>query len=213
MFSSTGGSMGTWSDRQLAAIGAVVATVLFVVAFALFGSSPAFDAASGKIVAYFHDHHRRLLSAAVLGEAGVAVMIGVVARLAVVLRDGGHRALAAVTGIAGADSTGMLAVIFGLFAGFAQLATFGPEAGAIAPLYRLTAFLQTGWFWVTLVLVACVAVLLLLGGISVKGEGVLEAGSGALAIVGSIAFLAWLLHLALLLWQPAEVTEAAPTPA
>ncbi len=94
--------MGTWSDRQLAAIGAVVATVLFVVAFALFGSSPAFDAASGKIVAYFHDHHRRLLSAAVLGEAGVAVMIGVVARLAVVLRDGGHRALAAVTGIAGA---------------------------------------------------------------------------------------------------------------
>jgi len=45
-----------------------------------------------------------------------------------------------------------------------------------------------------------VAVLLFLGGISVKGTGALAAGTGALASIAGIAFVVWVLHLAVLFW-------------
>jgi hypothetical protein len=218
--------MGNWSERQLAAVGAVVAAVLFVVGFGLFGSAPSFDSDGTKIFDYFHSHHKRILIATILLEIGFAILAVVIAQLAVLLRDGLHRALAAVAYIAGAASVGMLAVSIGLYGGLAQLATFGQEAGAIAPLYRLVQFMQVGWYWVTMVLVLTVALasrkrtfgpwyalvnglialLLLLGGLSVKGQGVLQAGTGALATLGGIAFVAWILHLSLLFWRPVEVT-------
>ena len=219
--------MGNLSNRQLSALGAVAATVLFVVAFGLFGESPNFDADATKIISHFQDHHKRILVATVLAEIAVAVMVAVIAQLAVLLRDGNHRALAAITGIAGATSLGLIAAGVGLNGGLAQVATFGAEAGAVAPLYRLIQFILIGWFWTTMVIVLCVvlaarsrtfgpwfalangavAVLLALGGISVKGEGALQAGTGPLCVIATIAFLAWVLHLALLFWKPVEVTS------
>src|SRR5947207_2436082 len=149
--------MGSWSARQSAAVGAVAATVLFVVGFSILGSPPKFDADALKIVSYFHGHHKKVLVSTVLCEIAVAVMIGVIAQLAVVLRDAGQRAHAAVVGIAGAASLGTLAVGLALYGGLAQLATFGQEASAVAPLYRLIQFIQVAWFWATLMIVLAVA--------------------------------------------------------
>jgi len=223
--------MGNWSERQLAAVGAVAAAVLLIVGFGLFGKSPDFNADAVKIVNHFHSHHKKILVGTVLAEIGVAILVAVFAQLAVLLRDGGHRALAAVTGIAGAASLALLAASVGLVGGLAQIATFGPEAGAVAPLYRLLQFLSVGWFWTTMVMVltvvlaarqrtfgpwfalanGAVAVLLVLGGISVKGDGAFQAGTGPLCVIASIAFIAWVLHLSLLFWKPVEVT-AGPSP-
>ena len=149
--------MGTWSARQLAAVGAVAATVLFVVGFSILGSPPKFDADTLKIVGYFHSHHKKVLVSTVLCEIAVAIMVGVIAQLAVLLRDAGRRAHAAVVGIAGAASLGTIGVGLGLYGGLAQLATFGQEASVVAPLYRLIQFIQVAWFWTTLMMVAAVA--------------------------------------------------------
>jgi hypothetical protein len=221
--------MASWSARQLAAVGAVAATILFVVGFSIWGSPPSFDADGVKVVGYFHSHHQRVLVSVVLCEIAIAIMVGVIAQLAVLLRDAGQRAHAAVVGIAGAASLGTIGVGIGLWGGLAQLATFGQEAGAVAPLYRLVQFILVAWFWTTLVMVAAVAlaawngvfarwvaavdgiiaVLLVLGGISVKGDGALAAGTGPLCTIGSIAFLVWVLHLGVLFWGRAEAVPAA----
>lgn len=226
--------MGTWSARQLAAVGAVAATVLFVVGFSILGSPPKFDADTLKIVGYFHSHHKKVLVSTVLCEIAVAIMVGVIAQLAVLLRDAGQRAHAAVVGIAGAASLGTIGVGLGLYGGLAQLATFGQEASAVAPLYRLIQFIQVAWFWTTLMMVATVAlaawngvfprwvagangiiaVLLALGGVSVKGDGAFAAGTGAFCMIGSIAFLVWVLHLGALFWgrtQEAPAAAMSPT--
>jgi hypothetical protein len=227
--------MGPWSARQLAALGAVAATVLFVVGFGLYGSPPKFDANAAKIAVYFHSHHKKALVATVLVEIGVAIMIGVIAQLAVLLRDAGQRGHGAVVGIAGAASLSILAVAAGIYGGLAQIATFGHESIVDGPLYRLVQFIVVGWFWITLVMVIAVAlaawngafprlvaganglvaVLIVLGGISVKGTGVLAAGTGAFSLIGTIAFFAWVLHLAALLWDKPKPAAAAPmtTPA
>jgi hypothetical protein len=221
--------MGPWSTRQLAALGAVAATVLFVVGFLLPGAPPRFDADALKIVGFFHDKHKKVLVSLVIVELGVAVFIGVIAQLAVLLRDSGHRAHAAVVGIAGAASAGSLAVGYGIFGGLGQIATFRAEGSTVPPLYRLLQFLFIGWYWVTLVMILAVAlaawkgafpqwvaaangviaVLMVLAAISVKAQGALAAGTGALSVMGSLAFLVWVLHLAVLFWAKPQSAAAA----
>jgi len=221
--------MGSWSARQLAAVGALAATVLFVVGFSLAGESPSFDDDALKIIGYFHSHHKKVLVSTVLCEIAVAVVVGLIAQLAVMLRDAGQRAHAAVAGIAGAASMGTLAVGLGLYGGLAQLATFGQEASAVAPLYRLIQFIQVSWYWMTLVLVLAVAhaawngalarwvavvdgiiaVFLVLGGISVRGEGAFAAGTGVFPMLGGLAFLVWVIHLGVLFWGRAQEAPAA----
>jgi hypothetical protein len=223
--------MGPWSARQLAAVGAVAATVLFVIGFLLPGSPPKFNADALKIIGFFHDKHKKVLVSTVLCELAIAVLIGVVAQLAVVLRDAGHRANAAVVGIAGAASLGTLGIGLGLYGGLSQIARFGQEAGAVAPLYRLIQFIQVAWFWSTLVMVLAlalaawrgafpmwvapvngvIAILLVLGGVSVKGKGAFSAGTGAFCVIGSVAFLVWVLHLAAVFWEKPQPAAAPMT--
>lgn len=222
--------MGPWSGRQLAALGAVAATVLILVGALIPGSPPKFNADALKIINYFHGHHKKVLVETVLIEAGVAILVGVIAQLAVLLRDAGHRAHAAVVGIAGAASLGALGVGAGLYGGLSQLSTFGQESTAVPPLYRLIQFIGVAWSWTTLVLVLAVALaawkgafpmwvaaangvialLLLLGGLSVKGTGAFAAGTGAFAWISSVAFLVWVLHLGVLFWWKPKAA-AAPT--
>jgi hypothetical protein len=226
--------MGPWSTRQLAALGAVAATVIFVIGFLLPGSPPKFNADALKVIGFFHDKHKKVLVSTVLVELGIAVTIGIVAQLAVLLRDAGHRSHAAVVGIAGAASLASLGVGLALYGGLGQLATFRQEAGAVAPLYRLVLFTQVAWFWATFVMVVAlalaawkgafpmwvapvngvIAVLLVLGGVSVKAKGVFSAGTGTFCVIGSVAFLVWVLHLAALFWErPKPAAAPMSTPA
>jgi hypothetical protein len=222
--------MGPWSVRQLAALGAVAAAIILVVGFVIPGSPPHFAADAPKLVGFFHNHHKKVLVSLVLVEIGVALLSAVYAQLAILPRAAGQQPYAAVVGIAGAVSAGTLAVGYGLYGGLAQLAMFGQDAAAVPPLYRLIQFTQVGWYWSTFLLAAAVALaawngvfprwvaavdalvalLLVLGGISVKASGALAAGTGALATIGGIAFVVWVLHLGLLFWwQPAEVPRTA----
>jgi hypothetical protein len=225
--------MSAWSARQLAALGAVVATVLLLVGFLLSGNPPKFDADPLKIVNYFHSHHSRLLASAVIVEAGVVVLIGVLGHLSIVLRGGAQRTLAAIVGIAGAAAAAALGIGYGLYGGLAQLSNFTDERLIVAPLYRWVQFIQVALFWTFLGVVVAtavgglrgvfprwtaalngvVAVLLVLGGISVKGQGALQAGTGALCLVGSIAFLVFILELAYLFWTATPYVAAAAEPA
>jgi hypothetical protein len=221
--------MGSWSARQLAALGAVAATALLIVGFVLPGSPPSFDADSGKIVNFFHDHHTRILVSVVLVEAGAALLIGLIAQLAVLLRDAGQRALAAIVGIAGAVTIAILATCIGMLGGLSQLAVFRDDAGSLPALYRLTQFAFVGLSWAALVLAAAVAlaawngvfprwvaaangilaVLLLLGGISVKADGALAAGTGFFSFLAGLALIVWVLHLSVLFWGRAQEAPAA----
>ena len=226
--------MGNWSARQLAAIGAVAAAVLFIVGFVLPGTMPKFNADPAKIISFFATKHKKVLVSTVLVEVAVAVLIGVIAQLAMLLRDTGHRGHAAMVGIAGAASVGAFGVGYGLVGGLGQIATFGgipiPENAAVPPLYRLIQFIQVAWFWTTLVMVLAVAlaawqgafpkwvagangiiaVLLALGGLSVRGRGAFAAGTGALPKLAGFAFLVWVIHLAWLFWsRPQEPPAAA----
>ena len=214
--------MSPWSSRQLAALGAVVATVLFVVGFLILGSAPKFNADALKIVGYFHGKHKRILVSVVLVEIAVAILVAVVAQLAMMLRESGHRSQAAVVGIAGAASIGSFAVGYALLGGLSQLSTFAPpDSLAVPPLYRLVQFIQVAWFWTACVLVLAVAVsaakgafpqwvaaangiialLLVLGGLSVKGRGAFAAGTGGLPKLAGFAFVVWVLHLGWLFWS------------
>lgn len=224
--------MRAWSPRQLAAIGCLAAGTILIVGFAICGSSPKFDDDGLKIVGYFHDNHKTVLVSLVLVEIGVAFLIVLFSQLASTLRQAGQGAEASIVVIAGAASAGTLAIGYGLFGGLSQVATFGQEAAAVPPLYRLIMFVQVGWFWSTLVLAGAVAlaawngafprwavvtngivaILFLLAGISVKGTGALAAGTGALASIGAIAFVIWVLHLGVLFWwKPQTATAAAST--
>jgi hypothetical protein len=227
--------MSEWSARQLAALGAVLATVLLIVGFLLPGNPPKFDADGTKIVNYFHSHHGRLLASVLIVEAGIALLTGVLAYLSIVLRGGAERMLAAAVGIGGAAMAAALAVGYGLYGGLAQLANFSDERAIVAPLYRWDQFVQAAFFWMSLVVVVAtalaghrgvfrswtaalntvIAVLLVLGGISVKGQGALQAGTGALCVTASIALLVFVLELAYLFWSatPREAAAAEPAPA
>src|SRR5947199_189533 len=84
------------------------------------------------------------LIAVVLIEIAAVILIGLLAQLAVLLRDAGSRAEAAVVGIGGAAAVGALAVGIALMGGIAQLATFSgagvipsPDRLSVSPLYRL----------------------------------------------------------------------------
>src|SRR5438477_500766 len=96
-----------------------------------------------------------------------------------------------------------------------------PDRLSVSPLYRLTQFVFIGFTWMMVAVVASVAlavwrgahvrgvaaangliaVLLVLGGISVRGSGALAAGTGALSWIATIAFIAWVLHLAAVFWM------------
>ena len=226
--------MGPSSVRQLAAAGAVVATAILLVGGLVPGKPPSFNADPLTIVGYFHSHHQSQLVATVLIEVGVAFLVALVALLAVTLRDAGLPANAAAVGVAGAASLGTLAVGAGLYGGLAQIATFGNEATAAAPLYRLIQFIQVAWAWTTLMMVLAlahaawkgafaqwvaaangiIAVLLVLAGLCIRSDGAFAAGTGAFCLIGSAAFVVWVLHLAVLFWwNPQEAPRAASTAA
>jgi hypothetical protein len=225
--------MSAWSARQLAALGAVVATVLLIVGFFIPGAPPAFDADRAKIINYFHDHKSRILVSTILVEAGVAVLIAVLAHLAIVLRGGAQRTLATITTIGGAVVAATLGISVALYGGLAQLSNFADERGAVSVFYRWTQFLFLALSWAALVVVVAtavaglrgvfprwtaalngvIAVLLVLGGISVKGQGALQAGTGALSFISTIAFFVFLIELAYLFWTATPTVAAAGEPA
>lgn len=212
--------MGGWSARRLAALGAVGVVVLWVVGFFISGTPPKFDDPPGKVALFFHDNHKQVLTAAVLVAIGLALYLGVMAQLAIELRGAGERTLAMIVALGAAASAGLFSTGDAIYGVLGQAAVApGGDPALVAALYQLDQFAGVPMYWLTLTIVvsvavagtrgvfprwstwlnAVIAVLIVLGGISVKASGALAAGTGAFAMIGFLAALVFLLEIGVLL--------------
>jgi len=214
--------MGGLSARRLAAVGAVGVVVLWVVGFFLAGSPPKFNDSPDKIALFFNDHHKAVLIASVMVAIGIAFYLGVMAQLTIELRGAGQRTLAAIVGLGAAASAGLFAIGDGLYGVLSQAAVEpGGDPGLLKALYQFDQFAGVPMYWLVLVVVipvtiaasrgvfpgwsmwlnALIAVLLVLGGISVKASGAFAAGTGAFAQIAFLAAMVFLLELGALFWS------------
>jgi hypothetical protein len=226
--------MRAWPMRRVGAFSAVAFIVVNIVAFAIPGSPPKYAAAPSKITSYYQDNHKAILVSAVLIGIGLLLLVAVVAQLADMLRTAGFPDAGFAVGVAGAATIAILGAGISIYGATAQLAMSGTEPGTIRAFYRVAQFIFTvPLAWVALGLVVpvtrvalagvlprwvpalngLIAVLLVLGGISVRGDGVLAVGTGVFSWLATLALIVYFLELALLLWRSAPAATTAVHPA
>ncbi|HUK45490.1 MAG TPA: hypothetical protein VLV28_09360 [Gaiellaceae bacterium] len=209
------------SGRRLAAVGAVAVVVLWVIGFFLAGKPPAFDASSEKVVDYYANHHKQVLIAVLMVSIGIAIFLAVMAQLAVYLRSVGQPSLGAAALAGAAAIGGLFSVGAALYGVISQVVAMGGADPRLArALYQLDQFAGVPIYWLTLVIVvsvalaahrrvfpdwalwlsAVLAVIVILGGVSVKATGAFAAGTGAFAGIGFAASMVFLLEVGVLLW-------------
>ena len=221
--------MGGMSGRRQAAVGAFAVVVLWVVGFFLSGKPPKFDDPPSSVVDYYSQHHKQVLISVILVAIGIAVFLLVAAQLSLYLRGAGQRSLAPVILVGAAAMAGLLSVGDVLYGVIAQAVVRpGADPGLAAALYELDQFAGIPMYWLSLLLLGSVmvaarrgvfpgwafwftgilAVLAVLGGLSVKADGVLAAGTGLFATLGFGAALVFLLEVGILLWTAPEPERA-----
>jgi len=209
------------SARQLAAIGAFGVVALWLIGFFLAGKPPKFDSTPESVVHYYASHHKQVLIATILVAIGLALYLTVLAQLASYLRAGGQWTLGVVVIAAGAASAGLFAVGDSVYGVITQAVTEpGADPGVAKALYMLDQFAGVVIYWLVLPIILSVtiaaarglfprwavwlsglfAVLVALGGIAVKADGALAAGTGPIANLAFGAALVFLLEVGLLLW-------------
>jgi hypothetical protein len=208
------------SGRRYAALAGALFVLLFVVAQLIQGSSPGLDANPGAIAAFFRDNHRALLVAAVLEGFAVASLITFTVGVALMLRQAGHSTLGGVALAGGVAAAAIGSAVDGIFLGITQAAALEADPRIVGTLYQIDAFLTGRVFWVLLALVlplvlagrrgvlprwtvwfnTIVAILFVLGGISVKAKGGFSP-YGAAPFLAFLAFLAFILATCGVLWR------------
>jgi hypothetical protein len=226
-----GGLMGGVSGRQYAAAAGALFVVLFVIAQLIQGNSPMLDDDPATIAAFFHDNHRALLVAAVLEGIAVALLLTFTVGVALMLRDAGHTTLGGVALAGGVAAAAIGAVVDGIFVGITQAVSQEADLGVIRTLYDMDAFLTGRVFWVLLALVlplllagwrgvlprwtvwlnTIVAILFVLGGVSVKAQGAFSPYS-AVPFLAFLAFLGFILGTSVVLWREPATGEARAAP-
>jgi hypothetical protein len=209
------------SERRWGALAAVVTVVLWVIGFNLSGTPPKFDASAESIAEYFHSNHKSALIAIVLVAIGIVFYLFAMAQLVVVMRDAGQPSLGALAGLCAAASAGVLAIGDAIFGTLAQ-AVEDPEAtpGVAKAAYQLDQLAGIPLNWIVIGIVFAVSaailrglfmrpalilnsvllILLVLGGIAVKANGVFSP-TGWAASLAFIAAMVFLLEVGLLLWR------------
>ena len=199
--------------------------MLWLVGFFLAGKPPKFAAPAGSVVDYYSKHHKQVLIAVILVAIGIAIYLVVLAQLAAYLREAGQEALAFAVLAAGAASAGLFSAGDAIYGVIAQsVKQLGADPGLAKALYELDQFAGIPLYWLVEVIILSVliasvrglfprwavwtsaifAVLVALGGISVKAGGALAAGTGPLSNLGFGAALVFLLEVGLLLWGAGE---------
>jgi hypothetical protein len=166
-----------------------------------------------------------VLIAVILVGIGIAVFLLVISQLSLYLRGSGQRSLAPVVLVAGAAMMGLFAVGDALYGVIAQAVVVpGADPGLAKVLYMLDQFAGIPMYWISLLLFGSVmlaanrgvfpgwalwfsgllAILAILGGLSVKADGVFAAGTGLFATLGFGAALPFLLEVGILLWTAPE---------
>jgi hypothetical protein len=215
--------MSRFSSRQ-AALGAFGVVILWMVGFFIAGKPPRFAATPEAIVHYYATHHNQVLIAVVLVAMGIVLYLGVLAQLSLMLRGAGQRTLAAIVLMATAASAAVFSIGDALYGVIGQAVQMpGADPGLAKALYELDQFAGIPMYWLVLANVICVAVaghrgvfpswtvwlnslfavLIALGGISVKASGLFAAGTGHVANLAFAAALVFLLEVGILLSRPA----------
>ena len=217
--------MGGMSGRRQAAVGAFAVVALWIIGFFLAGKPPKFDDPPATVVDYYSSHHKQVLIAVILVAIGIAIFLVVISQLSLYLRGAGQRSLAPVILVAGSAMMGLFAVGDALYGVIAQAVVApGADPGLAKALYMLDQFAGIPMYWLSLLLFGSVmlaakrgvfpswalwfsgllAVLAVLGGLSVKADGVFAAGTGLFATLGFGASLVFLLEIGILLWSAPE---------
>jgi len=226
--------MGGVPMRRVGAAGAVAFIVLNIIAFGIIGSEPKYGASPTKIAKYFADNHKAILVAVVLLGLGLALLVGAIAQCADMLRSVGFPDAATAFAVAGGVLVAILGIATGILGSMSQMAKNGADPGTLRVFYMAAQFIvSVPAAWIGLLLVVplarvslsgalprwvaqvngLLAVLLVLGGIAVRGSGVLAVGTGAFATLANIAFVLLFLEVAALLWRTAPAGSTFVHPA
>ncbi len=213
------------SSLRLAAVGALVFGLLFVVHHVLQGTGPA-RSSTAEVAAYNVAHRGTLLASEVALGLGLLAFIAFLAPLGVMIWSAGHETTAVAVLVAGT-----LFLAMGFMSTAAETALVGVadsnEPGAVDALNQLQgrtpvvwavtalgavislAILRAGllWRWLGVSGLVLAAVFLLASISSLVGRGV----EGGYSLIGVGLFIVWMLALAAGLWRTASA-RVSPRP-
>jgi hypothetical protein len=221
-----------FSHRRLAALAGLAFVVLLVGGGVIHGSSPGLDATAAQIGNYYRDHHSAVLLSLLMAAVASVLLIFLTATVAAEFVASGRR-VAAGTLLASITAASAVAVLSGgVEVGLAQTAVHAPAPGFLRGAYVLTVSLYpTGYLFVALAMAAValggggelpllfaglsavVAVLSVLGGVSVGYSGFFASNDGGAIVFAGIGLSVWVLAASWILWrlpQPAAALKAEP---
>jgi hypothetical protein len=210
--------METWSMRRLGPVAGVLFIAFNVVGDAIAGSPPETSDSALKIAHFFVENHSEVVAGAVFTSIAAPLWLVLLAALALLLRQAGLTP-AAITvfalGIAGVTLGAASDALFGTLGRIAP--TTSPQT--VKSLYQLDGFLVARSFWfaaaITLliawyaraslprwyaVLNLVAAVLLAIGGLSLKTTGFFEP-LGGMTLIAFLALLVWTLATSWIIWS------------
>jgi hypothetical protein len=218
-----------FTPRRLGALAGVAFVVLFVVGIPLDGSEPNLTATAAAVTSYYATHHSKVLIADLVISGSFIALLTWAAVLAGELRAAGRHAGAGVllASITGAVTLALVSTALEI--GLDQAAVRSADPGFVHGAYLVddylgavipsllvaaaaaaTALAGAGLFaaryrWLT----GLVALLSIVGGISVKLSGFFSPKGGGTAL-SFVALLVWALTTSVILWARRNVTDAAP---
>jgi hypothetical protein len=217
--------MASWLNQRNAAMGGILAMVLLVVGQVIYGRPPKFSASQGSVVDFYTHHHRTVLIGLILIGVAIPLYVWFIAYLAVAVGGalGAAVALGALLVAAAAGVGDVLSLTL------SRSITAGSDAGAIRLTYEGATLAYTRLFWAAIAVAIPLAIaaskgalrswvvwvawlqaiLMLLGGLSLKTAGFFSP-VGGMATIAYAAYFIGTAAFALALWQ---ASSATPRPA
>ncbi len=215
--------------RRLGGLAGVAFIILFIVGIALEGSEPKLTATPEKIMSFYTSHHSKVLIADLLIAVAFIFFLIWAAVLAAELRAAGRHAGAGALLASIAIVTAISVVAAATEIGVDQAAVHSADPGFVRGGYLIESYLISLIFLLVVAaaaataltsggvfptwyrsLTALVALLAVLGGISVKASGFFSPMGGATGISGLAAWV-WVLATSVLLWRAPRSAASSST--
>lgn len=224
--------MTSANSGRIAALAGLAFVVLVIAGGVVHGSPPSPNATAAQITHFYLQHHSAVIVSLVMASMGFVLLIVVAVVLASELRAAGRTAAAAtlLASITGAAAVSVLTG--GIEVGVAQAAvsSTGPQfvrgayflanglyptpylfvaLAAAAVVLGARGVLPTWFAWIS----GIVAVLNVLGGISVKTSSFFATNDGGAIVLAGLALAVWVLAAGWIMWRrAAEATALSAAP-
>ena len=218
--------MSGWTTGRLGAAAGVSFIVLTVIGDALAGSMPSTDDSGAKIASFFQDHHRAVVSGAVLTGVAAPLFLAFASALALRLRAAGPGLASAVFFGWAVVGVTLGVVTDALYGALARIGSQG-DTSLAKSTYIVGGFVaaKSFWFVTAAILVAgwgsrrvlaqwyvwlslAAAILVAIGGLSLRANGFF-APLGGMSGISFLALLVWVLATCVVLWRE-PVPAAVP---